>query len=220
VGAMDIEQARFNMVEQQIRTWEVLNQDVLDLLFAVHREKYVPTAWRDIAFTDMEIPLGFGEAMLQPKLEARIVQELAIKKIDNILEIGSGSGYMTALLATSGAFVHSVEIIPELHEMARRNLAADSITNVQLEIGDGAKGWPQRGPYDVIVLTGSTPILAPEFLNELNAGGRLFAVVGDAPVMKGMLYTASATGQAIHVELFETSIKPLINAPQPERFNF
>jgi protein-L-isoaspartate(D-aspartate) O-methyltransferase len=217
---MDIEQARFNMVEQQIRTWEVLNQDVLDLLFAVHREKYVPAAWRDIAFTDMEIPLGHGEAMLQPKLEARIVQELGIKKTDKILEIGSGSGYMTALLAKSGAFVHSVDIIPELHEMARRNLTADNISNVQLEIGDGAKGWPQHGPYDVIVLTGSTPILAPEFLHALNVGGRLFAVVGDAPVMKGMLYTASSAGQASRVELFETSIKPLINAPQPERFNF
>jgi protein-L-isoaspartate(D-aspartate) O-methyltransferase len=214
---MDIEQARFNMVEQQIRTWEVLDQKVLDLLFAVPREKFVPTAWRDMAFTDMEIPLGHGEAMLQPKLEARIVQELQIKKTDKILEIGSGSGYMTALLATCAASVHSVEINPELHEMAKRNLAANNISNVQLEIGDGARGWKSHAPYDVIVLTGSTPILAAEFLQQLNAGGRLFAVVGDAPVMKGLLYTG---GSAQPVELFETSIKPLTNAPQPERFKF
>jgi protein-L-isoaspartate(D-aspartate) O-methyltransferase len=220
VGAMDIEQARFNMVEQQIRTWEVLDIKVLDLLFVVQREKFVPAAWRDMAFTDMEIPLGHGEAMLQPKLEARIVQELAIKTTDKILEIGSGSGYMTALLATCGASVHSIEINPELHEMAKRNLAANQIHNVQLEIGDAARGWKSHAPYDVIVLTGSTPILAPEFLQQLNAGGRLFAVVGDAPVMKGLLYTASAASQTSHVELFETCIKPLTNAPQPERFKF
>jgi protein-L-isoaspartate(D-aspartate) O-methyltransferase len=216
---MDIEQARFNMVEQQIRTWEVLDQTVLDLLFAVPREKFVPAAWRDMAFTDMEIPLGQGEAMLQPKLEARIVQELAIKKTDKILEIGSGSGYMTALLATCGASVHSIEILPKLHEMAKRNLAANHISNVQLEIGDAARGWKTRAPYDVIVLTGSTPILAPEFLQQLNIGGRLFAVVGDAPVMKGMLYNAVAGAQT-KIELFETSIKALANAPQPERFKF
>ncbi|MGB8339131.1 MAG: protein-L-isoaspartate O-methyltransferase [Burkholderiales bacterium] len=216
---MDIEQARFNMVEQQIRTWEVLDQKVLDLLFAVPREKYVPTAWRDMAFTDMEIPLGHGEAMLQPKLEARMVQELAIKKTDKILEVGSGSGYMTALLATCGAFVHSVEMIPELHAMAKHNLSTNNISNVQLEIGDAALGWKTHSPYDVIVLTGSTPILAPEFLQQLKTDGRLFAVVGDAPVMKGMLYTAIANAHS-KMELFETSIKPLTNAPQPERFKF
>jgi protein-L-isoaspartate(D-aspartate) O-methyltransferase len=219
VGAMDIEQARFNMVEQQIRTWEVLDQKVLDLLFAVQREKFVPTAWRDMAFTDMEIPLGHGEAMLQPKLEARIVQELNIKKTDKILEVGSGSGYMTALLATCGASVHSVEIIPALHEMAKRNLSANHISNVQLEIGDAARGWKTHAPYDVIVLTGSTPILAAEFLQQLSTGGRMFAVVGDAPVMKGMLYRAAA-GANSKIELFETSIKSLLNAPQPERFTF
>ncbi len=219
MGAMDIEQARFNMVEQQIRTWEVLDQTVLDLLFAVHREKFVPTPWRDMAFTDMEIPLGHGEAMLQPKLEARIVQELAIKKTDKILEVGSGSGYMTALLAACGAQVHSVEIIPELHEMAKRNLAANKIYNVQLEIGDAARGWKAQAPYDVIVLTGSTPVLAAEFLQQLTVGGRLFAIVGDAPVMKGLLYTA-AVGAHSKVELFETCVKALAHAPQPERFKF
>ncbi len=220
MGAMDIEQARFNMVEQQIRTWDVLDTNVLDLLFQVHREKYVPIACRELAFVDMEIPIGHAETMLQPKMEARIVQELSIKKTDKILEIGSGSGYMTALLAKCGAMVQSIEIVPELHEMAKRNLAADYVHNVQLEIGDGARGWQQTAPYDVIVLTGSTPILAPEWLKQLNAGGRLFAVVGDAPVMKGMLYTAGGTGVTTAVELFETCIKPLTNAPQPERFKF
>jgi protein-L-isoaspartate(D-aspartate) O-methyltransferase len=126
---------------------------------------------------------------------------------------------MTALLATCGAFVYSIEIIPELHNMAKRNLGTNNISNVQLEIGDGARGWKSHAPYDVIVLTGSTPILAAEFLQQLNAGGRLFAIVGDAPVMKGLLYTATA-GVHTKMELFETCIKALANAPQPERFKF
>src|SRR5215831_8003025 len=145
---IDVERARFNMVEQQIRTWEVLDQEVLDLLFEVHREDFVPAQYRDLAFVDMEIPLGHGEKMLAPKLEARMVQELAIKPSDRILEVGTGSGYMTALLAKRGAHVYSVEIAPELSAQASAKLAEHRITNATLEVGDAARGWTRHAPYD------------------------------------------------------------------------
>lgn len=216
---MNIDQARFNMVEQQIRTWDVLDQGVLNLLFEVRREEFVPPQSRLLAFADMEIPLGHGQVMLAPKLEARMLQELDVRTSDRVLEIGSGSGYMAALLARCAAFVDSVEVIPELSAFAAKNLAAHRVDNVQLHVGDGAKGWPGQ-TYDVIVLTGSTPVLAPAFLAQLNARGRLLAIIGDAPVMKATLYTAAAQGELAQTELFETSILPLINAPQPKRFVF
>ncbi|MES2353773.1 MAG: protein-L-isoaspartate O-methyltransferase [Pseudomonadota bacterium] len=216
---MNLDQARFNMVEQQIRTWEVLDQEVLDLLFEVRREEFLPPSAKSLAFVDMEIPLGHGEVMLAPKLEARMLQELGVKSTDKVLEIGSGSGYMTALLAKRAHFVDSVEIVPELSAFAAKNLAAHGIENVKLHIGDGAQGWP-GGPYDVIVLTGSTPILAPDFLNKLNPGGRLLAVIGDVPVMKATLFNVAGPNEVARVELFETCISPLRNAPQPKRFVF
>lgn len=221
---MDLEQNRFNMIEQQIRTWEVLDQEVLKLLFEVRREEFVPAAYRSLAFVDMEIPLGYGEVMLAPKMEARILQELQVKKTDRILEVGSGSGYLTALLATKGEFVYSVEIVPELKAMAEKNLQAHGITNVILENGDAARGWPRHGPYDVIVLTGSTPVLPEAFQKSLKIGGRLFAVTGDAPVMQAVLVTCvvqkEKAGVYNTVGLFETCISPLRNAMQPERFTF
>ncbi|HVK54706.1 MAG TPA: protein-L-isoaspartate O-methyltransferase [Burkholderiales bacterium] len=216
---MNLDQARFNMVEQQIRTWEVLDQQVLDLLFELRREEFVPSNARSLAFVDMEIPLGHGEVMLSPKLEARMLQELGVKSTDKALEIGSGSGYMTALLARRAAFVDSVEIIPELSAFAAKNLAAHGVENVKLHVGDGAQGW-SGGPYDVIVLTGSTPVLPPAFLKMLKPGGRLLAVIGDAPVMKATLFTAAEKGAIGSVELFETCISPLRNALQPKRFVF
>ena len=151
------------MVEQQIRPWEVLDQSVLDLLFAVRREEFVPPQYRSLAFVDMEIPLGHGETMLAPKLEARMLQELAIKATDRILEVGTGSGYMTALLARRGAHVTSVEIVAEFSAAAGAGLSALGITNVTREEGDAARGWRKSAPYDVIVLTGSVPVLAEEF---------------------------------------------------------
>ena len=178
---MDIEQTRFNMVAQQIRPWYVLDDNVLDLLYKLKREEFVPAESRTAAFVDMEIPLGHGQVMLTPKMEARIVQELHIRKTDKILEVGSGSGYMTALLAERGEYVYSVEIIPELKAMAEANLKAHGITNVTLEQGDAARGWPQHAPYDVIVLTASTPVLPEAFQNSLNPGGRLFAITGEDP---------------------------------------
>ena len=223
---MDLEQTRFNMVEQQIRTWDVLDQEVLKLLFELRREEFVPPAYRSLAFVDMEIPLGYGEVMLAPKLEARILQEVQVKKTDRILEIGSGSGYLAALLAKKGEYVHSVEIVPELKAMSEKNLQAHGVSNVLVENGDGARGWPRHGPYDVIVLTGSTPVLPEAFQKSLRAGGRLFAVVGDVPVMRAVLVTCLAQendgkpGAYSTVGLFETCITPLRNAQHPARFTF
>jgi protein-L-isoaspartate(D-aspartate) O-methyltransferase len=217
---MDIEQARFNMVEQQIRPWEVLDQRVLDLLWAIKREEYVPEKYRALAFVDMQIPLGFGEVMLAPKLEARIVQELGLTKQDRILEVGTGSGYMTALLATLGQHVVSVEIVAELAALGAANLKAYGVANVTLEVGDAARGWAKCEPYDVIVLTGSTPILPQAFIESLKPGGRLFAIVGEPPVMKAALYNRAAQGGYSSIELFETVVPPLRNALQRERFVF
>ncbi|MCX7184870.1 MAG: protein-L-isoaspartate O-methyltransferase [Nitrosospira sp.] len=221
---MDLEQTRYNMVEQQIRPWDVLDQKVLNLLFELRREEFVPAVYRSLAFVDMEIPLGHGEVMLAPKMEARILQELQIKKTDRILEVGSGSGYLTALLAKQGEHVYSVEIVPELKAMAEKNLQTHGISNVTLEQGDAAHGWPGHGPYDVIVLTGSTPVLPEAFQNSLKTGGRMFAVVGDAPVMEAVLVTCVAqekeAGVYNTVSLFETCIPLLKNAQQPERFVF
>jgi protein-L-isoaspartate(D-aspartate) O-methyltransferase len=217
---IDIERARFNMVEQQIRTWEVLDPQVLDLLFKVRREEFVPSQYRRLAFTDMEIPLGHGASMLMPKIEARMLQALALKSTDRILEVGTGSGYMTALLASCGAHVHSVEIIPEFSATAAARLKAHHITNITLEVGDAARGWPARGPYDAIVLTASVPLLPPAFQQSLAPGGRLLAVVGEPPVMEAQLITCTTPGNYHAVGLFETCIAPLKNALQPERFVF
>ncbi|NBQ67592.1 MAG: protein-L-isoaspartate O-methyltransferase [Nitrosomonadaceae bacterium] len=217
---MDLEQTRFNMVAQQIRTWYVLDDNVLDLLYKVKREEFVPAENRAAAFVDMEIPLGYGQVMLTPKMEARILQELHVQKTDKILEVGSGSGYMTALLADRGAHVYSVEIIPELKAMAENNLKAHNITNVTVELGDAARGWSKHEPYDVIVLTASTPVLPAAFQNSLNPGGRLFAIVGEDPVMEALLITCVAPGEFTTEQLFETSTAALVNAQQPARFSF
>ena len=216
---MDFEQARFNMVEQQVRTWAVLDQSVLDLLFAVHRENFVPPAYRTLAFADFEIPLGDSERMWTPKMEARVVQELELKDAESVLEIGTGSGYLTALLAALAREVVSVEINPRLHAEARAHLVAAAVRNVHLERGDGARGWGDD-TYDAIVLTGSTPVLADGWVKQLKPGGRLFAVVGDPPVMTARLTRWSAPGAIVHEDLFETIVAPLRNAPQPARFVF
>jgi protein-L-isoaspartate(D-aspartate) O-methyltransferase len=217
---MNLEHARANMVEQQIRTWDVLDQDVLDLLYVVPREAFVLPTHRALAFSDLELPIGEGERMWQPKLEARVLQELALRKSDRVLEVGTGSGYLTALLARSAAHVCSVEIKPALAAFGRANLERHAIANLTLEIGDAARGWPRHAPYDGIVLTGSTPLLPRAFLEQLAPGGRLFAVVGEAPAMSARLYTCSAPGAWGHVDLFETVIQPLSNCERPPRFRF
>ena len=216
----DVERARFNMIEQQIRTWEVLDQRVLDLLFKVRREEFVPPVYRALAFVDMEIPIGQGEKMLQPKLEARMIQALALKPGDRILEVGTGSGYVTALLATLGAHVYSVDRVAEFTNSAARKLAAHGLGNLTLDTGDAARGWDQHGPYDAILITGSVPVLANEFKASLRRGGRLLAVVGEPPVMEAQLITNIGDGAYDSVVLFETCIAPLQNAPHPPRFVF
>ncbi|WP_036573024.1 protein-L-isoaspartate O-methyltransferase family protein [Nitrosomonas cryotolerans] len=216
----NLEQTRFNMVEQQIRTWYVLDADILKLLYKIRREEFVPAAYRSLAFIDMEIPLEHGQVMLTPKMEARILQELYIKKTDKVLEIGSGSGYMTALLAEKSSHVYSVEIVPELKTMAEINLHAHDIHNVTIEQGDAAHGWPKHGPYDVIVLTASTPVLPQTFQENLNPGGRLFAIVGEEPAMEAILITCTAPGAYTTKKLFETCTIPLENAQPSEKFVF
>jgi protein-L-isoaspartate(D-aspartate) O-methyltransferase len=208
------------MVEQQIRTWEVLDQDVLDLLYTVPREDFVPQAYRNLAFTDMEISLGEGEKMWPPKMEARVLQDLIVKRTDRVLEIGTGSGYLTALLAHRAAQVYSVEIQPALAAMGRANIARHGVDNVILEIGDGARGYGKWRPYDIVVLTGSVPVLPGAILESLAPGGRAFAVVGDLPVMTARLVTCTAPGAWRAVELFETLLAPLANCEQPSRFRF
>ena len=216
---MDIEQARFNMVEQQVRTWDVLDQDVLDLLFAVRREEFVPAAYRALAFADLEIPLPGGERMWTPKMEARVVQELRLRAGETVLEIGTGSGYLTALMASLGTRVTSVEIDPVLSGAAAPKLARAGVPPVELIVGDGARGFGSD-QYDAIVLTGSTPVLPDAFGRQLRPGGRLFAVVGEAPAMAARLLQWTAPGSASTRDLFETVIAPLKNAATPSRFRF
>lgn len=221
---MNLEKARSNMVEQQIRTWEVLDQEVLDLLYTVPREEFVPPAWRNLAFADMEIPLrehpGEGEKMWTPKIEARVLQALAPKRTDRVLEVGTGSGYLTALLAHRAAQVYSVEIQPALAAFGKANIARHGVENVILETGDGARGYGKWGPYDIVVLTGSVPVLPRTVLDSLAPGGRVFAVVGEAPVMTAKIVTCSAPGAFRTIELFETLLAPLANCEQPSRFRF
>jgi protein-L-isoaspartate(D-aspartate) O-methyltransferase len=221
---MNLEQARSNMVEQQIRPWQVLDQSVLDLLYSVPREEFVPPAWRNLAFTDMEIPIGDGEKMWPPKLEARVLQELAPKRSDRVFEVGTGSGYLTALLAHRSAHVYSVEIRPALAAFGKANIARHGLDNVTLGIGDGANGVPPGfaygGPYDIVVLTGSVPLLPRAVLDSLAPGGRAFAVVGETPVMTAKIIACTVPGALRTVELFETLLAPLANCTQPSRFRF
>ena len=217
---LDVERARFNMVEQQIRPWEVLDQRVLDLLLELKREEFVPPQYRSLAFVDMEIPIGHGEKMLAPRMEARMMQELVLNPGDRILEVGTGSGYMTALLARLGGQVYSVDIVPEFTQTAAAKLASHGISNATLTTGDAARGWERQAPYDAIVLTGSVPVLPEAFQLSLAPGGRLLAIVGEPPVMEARLITCAAAGAWSAIGLFETCVAPLRNAAQPERFVF
>ena len=217
---MNIEQARFNMIEQQIRPWEVLDPQVLDLLFVVKREDFVPAAYRNLAFADMEIPIGSGQVMLAPRVEARLLQELGIRNTDKVLEIGTGSGYMAALLAARADHVITVESRPEIAEFARQNLERAGVANVTIEIGDGANGWAQRGPYDAIVVSGALPSLPDALLKQLRLGGRLAAIVGEAPVMEAQLVTCSAEGVYNTINLFETVVPALDGGNAMPGFSF
>jgi protein-L-isoaspartate(D-aspartate) O-methyltransferase len=217
---MNIEQARFNMIEQQIRPWNVLDQDVLDLLHVVKREQFVPEAFQNLAFADIEIPLPGGEAMFTPKMEARIVQEIAVKKHENVLEIGAGSGYMAALLAHRARHVTTVEILPETKALAEQNLAKAGVTNVTVEQGNGAEGWAKGAPYDVIVVSGGLPLLPESLLKQLKVGGRMVAILGEAPAMTCNLITRTSETAHDSVKVFETDVKTLTGALAPSRFTF
>ena len=217
---MNIEQARFNMIEQQIRPWNVLDQDVLDLLHVVKREQFVPAAYQNLAFADVEIPLPGGEAMLAPKIEARIMQETGVKKHETVLEIGTGSGYMAALLAHRAAKVTTVEINPETAELAKKNLANAGIHNVTVEVGNGAQGWEKGAPYDVIVISGALEVLPEAILKQVKVGGRIAAIVGQAPVMEAAIISRTGENTYSTIKVFETNVRYLTGAPVPSHFQF
>jgi protein-L-isoaspartate(D-aspartate) O-methyltransferase len=208
------------MIEQQIRPWNVLEQDVLDLLHVVKREQFVPAAYANLAFADVEIPLPGGESMFNPKIEARILQELHLKKHEHVLEIGAGSGYMAALMAYQAKQVTSVEIAPELKALAERNLANAGIKNVTVVEGNGASGWEAAAPYDVIVISGGLENMPESFLKQLKVGGRIVAIIGQAPAMSCVLVTRVSEAAYDTVTVFETNVKMLSGAPAVSRFTF
>lgn len=215
---MNLDNARYNMIEQQIRPWEVLDQRVLDLLNKLPREDFVPQRYRKLAYMDTTIPLDNDQVMMPPRVEARIMQALNIQPDETVLEVGTGSGYVTALLASLGDHVFSVDINAEMTRTAADKLADHGISNVTLETGDAARGWDAHAPYDVIVITGSLPLLPANFKHALNVGGRLAAIVGDSPVMEVVLITRVGESEWAQETLFETDLPALINAPEPDRF--
>ncbi len=217
---MDFEQARHNMVEQQIRTWEVLDLAVLELFETIRREDFVPPAFRSLALADINIPLAHAQVTMTPKVEARLLQSLAIQRTDRVLEIGTGSGFLTALLGCCAAEVHSVDIFPEFTTAAPAKLGRYGIGNVHLYTGDGALGWPQAGPYDAMVITGSVPVLPDAYAGQLTQGGRLFVIVGQSPVMEAQLITRAPGGGFSREVLFETDLPPLLGLPAPSAFRF
>lgn len=217
---MEVNDARFNMIEQQIRPWDVLDQDVLDLLGEISRKDFVAAEYTGLAYADIAVPIGHGQVMMHPKVEARMLQALSLHPTDIALEVGTGSGYIAALLSRAVRKVYSVDIIPEFRQPAEDRLEVYGIDNVELETGDAAQGWGSNRLYDVIAITGSLPELPESFQRSLNRGGRLFAVVGAAPVMEAILVCRTGDGEWSRESLFETELPMLINAPAPSRFEF
>jgi protein-L-isoaspartate(D-aspartate) O-methyltransferase len=212
MSELNVDQARYNMIEQQVRTWDVLDQQVLDVLATTPRERFVPERYRNLAFADVEIPIGYGEVMMMPKVEGRLLQALAVQDTDRALEIGTGSGYLTACLAKLAASVVTVELEQELSQAAHQRLAGLELENVEYRIGDAADGWIEDGRFEVIAVTGSVPVLPEGFKQQLTVGGRLFIIVGDKPVMNEREWTTES--------LFETELPPLKNASRPAQFVF
>ena len=220
MSALNLEQARFNMIEQQIRPWEVLDHEVLALLSTVKRENFVPPAYKALAFADMEIPLPEGQTMLTPKVEARMLQDLSVQPHHRVLEIGTGSGYMAALLAHRARHVVTYEIRPALAEMARSNLHKAGIRNVDVRVGDGSKIPLSEGSYDIILLSGSVGQVPQSLLERLNVGGQLLAIVGDDPIMHATLVGKSAATHYFTRELWETVAPRLQHFAEPASFQF
>lgn len=217
---MNLEQARFNMIEQQIRPWNVENGDVLALLAEVKREDFVPLAHKALAFMDMEIPLGQGQVMLSPRVKARMLQDAAVQKHEKVLEIGAGSGYMAALLAHSAQRVISLEINPELASMARANLQKAGIHNAEVREFDGSIGASADGPFDVIVLSGSVAEVPQALLTQLKVGGRLVGIVGEEPTMRLHVVTRTSDAEFTTSTPWDTVAPRLLNFPEPSHFHF
>ena len=218
---MNVEQARFNMIEQQIRPWDVLDPSVLSLLAIVKREDFVPAANRALAFMDLEVPIGEGQRMLAPRVEARLLQELAPAKHERVLEVGTGSGHMAALLAHKAQRVISLEVRPALAAQARINLQRSAVVNVEVREADGSRGLPDEAPFDCILLSGSVSAVPQALFDQLKPAGRLAAIVGEEPVMRAMLYTRSATGDGLRsAALFDTVAPRLDGFGEAPRFKF
>ena len=217
--AFNFEQARFNMIEQQIRPWDVLDQRVLDTIASVPREDFVPERYRNLAFSDIAIPLGHGEVMLKPNVEGRILQALAVRPTDHVLEVGTGAGYLTACLARLAANVASVDIVPEFVEVARQRLKDRGLHNVVLHVGDASRGWGERR-YHAIAVTGSVAAIDEIWRQSLSLGGRLFVVVGQPPVMEALLITRVGEREWVRESLFDTELPPLRNAAPSRIFEF
>lgn len=218
---MNFERARFNMIEQQLRPWKVLNPDVLEVLFVVKREEFVAPGHRQLAFADTELPLagGSGTTMFAPKIEAHALQALAMKKHENVLEVGTGSGYMAALLGAHADHVWSVEIDPQLAELARENLRRAMVSNVVVEVGNGLDGLPAHAPYDAIMVSGAVRVVPQVLLDQLKPAGRLFAFEGVAPAMEAVLYTR-VDDEFRREAVFETVVAPLREAGSKSDFVF
>jgi protein-L-isoaspartate(D-aspartate) O-methyltransferase len=217
---MQMNQARFNMIEQQIRPWNVLDLQVLDLLGHVQRDAFVPAAHKSLAYADIEIPLPAGQCMLAPRLEARLLQDLAVQPHESVLEIGAGSGFMAALLAHQARKVLTIDVVPELADLARDNLSRAGLTNVTVRHADGSQLSGSEGKFDVILLSGSVGLLPQELLNQLNVGGRLAAIVGDDPVMQCTIVTRTGETDFRTASTWETVVQRLVGFAEPERFQF
>lgn len=217
---MNVEQARFNMIEQQIRPWDVLDPVVLSLLAVVKREDFVPQALQSLAFVDTEVPLPAAQHMLSPKVEARLLQELMVKRHERVLEIGAGSGHMAALLAHRAQQVISLEIHAELVKLAKSNLQRAGVLNISVRQADGSKGLAAEGPFDVILLSGSVSEVPQALLSQLKIGGRLAAIVGQLPIMRATLVTRTGEHGYTSVELFDTVADRLSGFGEPSRFSF
>jgi len=217
-NAINYEQARFNMVEQQLRTWEVLDQKVLDVIGDIPREAFVPDNFQSMAYADINVPLPEGQVMMAPRLEARLAQALRIESGDRILEIGTGSGFLTTVLAKLGKEVVSVEISDTLATAAEKRLASQGVTNARVVCADGVDGRPDDGPYDAIAVTGSVPVIRDSYLPQLRPGGRLFVIVGEEPAMEAQLITRVGDTSRSVESLFETVLPPLQGALPPKQF--
>lgn len=217
---MNFEQARFNMVEQQIRPWEVLDSKVLALLEAIRREDFVPMRYRKLAFADIEVPLACNQVMMRPKIEARMLQALDLKEDETVLEIGTGSGFITACLSRLAKSVVSVEYFEELHNEASLKLQDQGISNVELFVGDALSGWQPEQAHDVVVVTGSVPVIPEQFKGWVNPGGRMFIITGDSPAMDARLLTRLGVTEWSDESLLETELPRLVNAELPPEFEF